>query len=452
MKEVDVVDEDHPVTLSADEITVALDGAELRYGVDYIVSYENNTAEGTATAIVTGLGQYGYSGSASAEFEIRVSGGSEVTATGIAVKTAPTKNVYTEGETLDPSGLVLTVSYSDGSTADVAYSDETAGSFTFTPGLDTALEAGNVTVTVGYAGFEAMFDIRVDEEEPVEPGGDISTAVLEYAIEIAEGISTDGVVDAVKENFENALQAAKDVLARVQEGDTTVTQSDVDTAWSNLIKAMQYLEFKKGDKTDLEKVIALADEINNNLDSYLDAGKDAFTTALAEAKEIYADGNAMQDDVDAAWRALMNAMAELRLRPSKDLLEDLINQAEGLNEADYEAESFAAVRSALAAAKDVFANEEATPEEVDTSVSALEDALAKLTPVSTGGDNGQTGTGNDGQTGGSSNSGNSSSSNTSGSKAVKTGDTANALPFAVAAAVAVAAAAGVIVLKKKEDK
>ena len=87
-----------------------------------------------------------------------------------------------------------------------------------------------------------MFDIRGDEEEPVEPGGDISTAVLEYAIEIAEGASTDGVVDAVKENFENALQAAKDVLARVQEGDTTVTQSDVDTAWSNLIKAMQYLE------------------------------------------------------------------------------------------------------------------------------------------------------------------------------------------------------------------
>ena len=83
VKEVDAVDEDHPVTLNADEITVTLDGAELRYGVDYIVSYESNTAEGTATAIVTGLGQYGYSGSASAEFEIRVSGGTEVTATGI---------------------------------------------------------------------------------------------------------------------------------------------------------------------------------------------------------------------------------------------------------------------------------------------------------------------------------------------------------------------------------
>ena len=71
VKEADVIDADHPVTLNADEITVTLDGAELRYGVDYIVSYENNTAEGTATAIVTGLSQYGYSGSVSAEFEIR---------------------------------------------------------------------------------------------------------------------------------------------------------------------------------------------------------------------------------------------------------------------------------------------------------------------------------------------------------------------------------------------
>ena len=368
VKEVDAVDEDHPVTLSADEITVTLDGAELRYGVDYIVSYENNTAEGTATVIVTGLGQYGYSGSASAEFEIRVGG-----------------------------------------------------------------------------------------EEPVEPSGDISTAVLEYAIELAEGVSTDGVVDAVKENFEKALQNAKDVLAKVEAGDAAVTQNEVDTAWKELIKAMQYMEFEKGDKTDLEKVIALADEMNNNLDSYLDAGKDAFTSALAAAKEVYADGNAMQDEVDTAWKNLMNAMAELRLAPSKELLEDLISQAEGLNEADYEAESFSAMRSALADAKDVFANENATEEEVATSVAALEEALAQLTPVSTSGDSGQAGTGNDvqadagtgSQTSGSSDSGN-SSSNTSGSKAVKTGDTANVLPFAAAAAIA--AGAAVIALKKKEDK
>ena len=254
-------------------------------------------------------------------------------------------------------------------------------------------------------------------------------------------------MDAVKENFDNALQNAKDVLARVQEGDASVTQNEVDAAWSSLIKAMQYLEFKKGDKTDLEKVIALADEMNSNLDAYLDAGKDAFTAALAEAKDVYADGNAMEDDVDTAWRNLMDAMAELRLRPDKDLLEDLINQAEGLNEADYEAESFAAVSSALEEAKDVFANENATQEEVDESSAALKSALAKLTPVSTEEDDSQN------QAGGSSdkNTNSSSAGNTSASNssAVKTGDTANVLPFAAAA---VLAAGAVVVLKRKKEE
>ena len=48
-------------------------------------------------------------------------------------------------------------------------------------------------------------------EEP-EPDEDISTAVLEYAIELAADVNTDGVMDVVKENFETALQNAKDIL------------------------------------------------------------------------------------------------------------------------------------------------------------------------------------------------------------------------------------------------
>lgn len=336
--------------------------------------------------------------------------------------------------------------------------------YTFTPDSDEwwigIYSNEDVSVTESSAGSKpwkmGAADIILDNlkivnnketEEPEEPAGEISTAILEYAIGLAEGASTDGVVDAVKENFDNALQNAKDVLARVQEGDASVTQNEVDAAWSSLIKAMQYLEFKKGDKTDLEKVIALADEMNSNLDAYLDAGKDAFTAALAEAKDVYADGNAMEDDVDTAWRNLMDAMAELRLRPDKDLLEDLINQAEGLNEADYEAESFAAVSSALEEAKDVFANENATQEEVDESSAALKSALAKLTPVSTGEDDGQN------QAGGSSdkNTNSSSAGNTSASNssAVKTGDTANVLPFAAAA---VLAAGAVVILKRKKEE
>ncbi len=160
VKEVAVVDAEHPVTLAQDEITVTLDGEELRYGVDYIVSYENNTAEGTATAIVTGLGQYGYSGSASAEFEIKAAEPAEPVLEEIVVK-EPCRTNYTEGETLDPAGLVLELKYSDGSTAAAAYTEETAADFTFTPALDQQLTTGDTEVTVEYAGKTTAFNINV---------------------------------------------------------------------------------------------------------------------------------------------------------------------------------------------------------------------------------------------------------------------------------------------------
>ncbi len=160
VKEVAVVDAEHPVTLTQDEITVTLDGEELRYGVDYIVSYENNTAEGTATAIVTGLGQYGYSGSVSAEFEIKAAEPAEPVLEEIAVK-EPCRTNYTEGETLDPAGLVLELKYSDGSTAAAAYTEETAADFTFTPALDQQLTTGDTEVIVEYAGKTTAFNINV---------------------------------------------------------------------------------------------------------------------------------------------------------------------------------------------------------------------------------------------------------------------------------------------------
>ena len=262
-------------------------------------------------------------------------------------------------------------------------------------------------------------------EKPEEPDKEISTAVLEYAIELAKDTDTDGVIDAVKENFEKALQNAQDILARVQSGDKAVTQNQVDDAWRSLIKAMQYMEFKEADKSDLEKVIALAEEMNGG-----------------------------------AWQKLLDAIVNMMLKPDKGLLEDLISQAEGLNAADYEAESFSAMRSALVDAKDVFANENATEEEVATSVAALEEALAKLTPVSTGGEqqsgdtgSSQSGAGNStqGQAGGTEDKDNTPSSKTSGAKAVNTGDAAGVLPFAAAAAMAAAAGAAVLLKKKEEN-
>lgn len=286
----------------------------------------------------------------------------------------------------------------------------------------------------------------------------LSTAVLEYAVELAEAIDIDsaGVVGAVRDNFENALKNAKDILAKAQAGDAGVTQSDVDSAWQNLIRAMQYLEFKQADKTDLAKVIALAEEMNGNLDAYLDAGKDAFTEALAAAKNVWEDENAIdQEEVNAAWQNLLDAMADLMLRPDKGLLEDLIAQAEQLNEKNYDARSFAAMQEALAAAKETAADENADQEEVDASAENLRNAMAKLT-VSGSGDSQQSGAGSQSQTAVSSDQKNTASGAKAASdasaaqKSVKTGDDSSAVLWGAVMLMAVCTAAAAYRRKKQK--
>ncbi|WP_285946387.1 LPXTG cell wall anchor domain-containing protein, partial [Thomasclavelia cocleata] len=67
-----------------------------------------------------------------------------------------------------------------------------------------------------------------------------------------------------------------------------------------------------------------------------------------------------------------------RLKPNKDLLQDLINKANGLNRANYTSASLKAVDAEVEKASTVLNNPEATKEEVEVAVSALTKALAGL--------------------------------------------------------------------------
>lgn len=209
---------------------------------------------------------------------------------------------------------------------------------------------------------------------------EVSTAVLEYAIELAKKAQTDNVIQSVLEKFQAALTNAEEVLELAQSGDASVTQQKVDSAWQELIKIMQYLEFKQGDKEDLLKVIEAAKALN--MENYLEQGQETFQKALEAAENVYNDGDAMQEEVENSWKALLTAMSELRIKPDKNALENLINKAEGLSEADYEAEGFAAFKTALATAKSVVDNDQATEEEVALATEELENTMAKLTLVS----------------------------------------------------------------------
>ena len=268
------------------------------------------------------------------------------------------------------------------------------------------------------------------------------------------------MLDSVVEIFNDAKASAQDILERVQAGDASVTQDMVDESWQNLIKAMQYLSFKQGDKTDLQKVIDLANSLD--LSQYLDEGQQAFNDALTAAEAVLADGNAMQDEVDQAWKALLKAMSELRLKPSKNALEELIASAESLSTEGADEETVSVFHSALARAMGVFEDDQATEAEVASAEKELQSAIDQMlsstggsteNPSQPGGSDGntdgsgKTGTGNV-NSGGSQNSGsNGSKTAASGSKAVKTGD--SMFPIAGSAA-AMAMAAAVIVLQRKK--
>ena len=305
---------------------------------------------------------------------------------------------------------------------------------------------------------EARYNTHVDwadakvythKEDPEE----ISTAVLEYALSLAETADTEGVVDSAVKNFNDAKAAAEDILARVQAGDTSVTQEMVDESWQNLIRAMQYLSFKQGDKTDLQKVIDMANSLD--LSQYLDEGQKAFTDALAAAEAVLANGNAMQDEVDQSWKDLLKAMSELRLKPNKDALKDLIDEANGVSTEGADEETIAAFQKALAAAVSVYDNEQATEEEVVTAEEGLQAALDQLRAAAEDTDEAGNAGSAGGNKAGASEKDNASAQadavkNSSAQKSVKTGDTA-APTAGTAAGMMLAAAAGAAAYRRRRE-
>ena len=102
------------------------------------------------------------------------------------------------------------------------------------------------------------------------------------------------------------------------------------------------------------------------------------------------DEKATQEQVDNAYTALVKAYLNLRLIPDKSLLEDLINQANGLNSANYTKATFDGLTKALNEAKAVFANPNATQVEVDNAKAELEKAMANLQTVKAPVNNGDT--------------------------------------------------------------
>lgn len=163
---VDRVDTDHPVLADRFDERIVDGDRMLVYGVDYLLTFQNNAAAGAAKVVVEGIGEY--SGIIEHDFTIEVN---LRKLTGIAMKQQPTKLIYAVGESFDPMGTELELSFSNGDIERVAYGEATKGDFVFDPAPGAAFEReGTVDVAVTYGGRTAFFTVTVKNAAQPDPG------------------------------------------------------------------------------------------------------------------------------------------------------------------------------------------------------------------------------------------------------------------------------------------
>ncbi|MBS6684594.1 transferrin receptor-like dimerization domain-containing protein, partial [Thomasclavelia spiroformis] len=273
----------------------------------------------------------------------------------------------------------------------------------------------------------ALADLQTAVENLV-PSVEADKTALKIAIDLANAITDEdlaNVVPAVVDEFKAARDEANTIY-----GDRGATQEEVNNAFDRLASAMHMLDFVKGDKTALKAFIDKVSGLEADKDKYTVDTWAAFDKELDEANVVYADENAMQEEVNNAYKELVTAFLNLRLIPDKSLLEELINQAEGLNAINYTKATFDGLTKALDEAKVVFDNPNATQKEVDSAKATLEKAIAGLQTVTT--DNTVKTPVNNGDT----------------TASVKTGDNGLVGMFAGLALLSVA---GYAILRRKED-
>ena len=163
-----------------------------------------------------------------------------------------------------------------------------------------------------------------------------------------------------------------------------MTQEEVNAAWDNLLKGIWGLGLTQGDKSQLELLISRADQMMADADKYVKDHWEQLENALKAAKDVMADGDAMNEDIQSAADSLLNAILAQRYKADKSILEDLIHKAESMDLEGYTTESVAVFRAALKNANLVLADEnlsEDDQEVVDNAVKDLTEAIDNLSAV-----------------------------------------------------------------------
>lgn len=252
-----------------------------------------------------------------------------------------------------------------------------AGENTITVKLTTTLEnREDGKATANYGLTDAALVPYTQVEVAASEETDVNTFMIDAFIKNAQGHIDSGEVDQliplVKEEFYSAFDNAVSVRANSK------VQEEIDSAALALLHAIQMLDFKVGDKTALNTLIEYCDSLN--LDKYEDnLAKEAFKIALKSAKLVSKDENAMQNEIDNAYKILDAAVTALVEKDTYSL-DQLIKQAQVIQgQLDrYVENGQAAFLEALEAALAVQQNTSSTQAEIDEAADTLLSSMVAL--------------------------------------------------------------------------
>lgn len=142
-------------------------------------------------------------------------GGETVTLSSIEVSTAPTKTSYTVDEYFDPTGLVITRNYSNGTDDTYTYANHTS-EFSFNPTTSTPLTTAHTSVTITYDGKSTTQAITVTSSG----GGGVTPSGDAYQITFKTG-SGDGTNLSTGTTKSNYLSAGSEYISSITSTSST---------------------------------------------------------------------------------------------------------------------------------------------------------------------------------------------------------------------------------------
>ncbi|MCD8195739.1 MAG: S-layer homology domain-containing protein [Lachnospiraceae bacterium] len=301
--DVDTAAEDYTGAAVTKDIT-----SELAEDTDYTVSYADNTALGTATITITGIGNY--TGELTYSFTIV-----GVDVTGVTLD--QTAAELTVGDTLTLTATVLpenatdpTVTWKSGKTS-VATVDES--------GVVTALKAGTAVITATAGDYSATCTVTVTAKEVASTGAALNVesatvavgGTVPLTVSLAPADTTESVAATTFESSDESVATVDEngVVTGVAAGTATITATvttDADAEYTLSCTVTVSEELAAADSASVENVesdeIEIDAQVTDVEQAVADYLNETYSTMTYTTTDE--DGNETMEEVTGEWEVV----------------------------------------------------------------------------------------------------------------------------------------------------